>query len=96
MQIQQFLTDVAATGEAGGFDEARKALDSARADLDKVATLEPQLLVQVGEVKAGLEKYQALGVDMAKAYVVHMLAESADKLERLAQSMGESVHKFSV
>jgi methyl-accepting chemotaxis protein len=51
VQVQQFLTDVSATGENGGFKEAQTAYDEAIKDLDSIARLEPMLADQVTQAK---------------------------------------------
>ena len=68
VQIQQFLTDVSATGESGGFKEAKTAYDKAIKDLDTIARLEPQLANQTIKVKESLAKFHTLGTEMANAY----------------------------
>jgi methyl-accepting chemotaxis protein len=69
VQVQQFLTDVSATGESGGFKEAQTAYDEAIKDLDRIARLEPMLADQVTQAKEGLGRFNALGIEMAKAYI---------------------------
>ncbi len=43
VQVQQFLTDVSATGESDGFKEAKTAYDEAIKDLDNIARLNQSL-----------------------------------------------------
>ena len=47
VQVQQYLTDVSATGEADGFREAKAAYEKAIEDLDTLARLQPKLAEQV-------------------------------------------------
>jgi methyl-accepting chemotaxis protein len=68
VQVQQFLTDVSATGEEDGFKEAKTAFDNGLQNLDKLIRLEPQLSKEISSVKDKLGQLHALGVEMAKAY----------------------------
>lgn len=68
VQVQQFLTDVSATGENGGFREAKTAYDEAIKDLDSIARFEPKLADQTAKAKESLGKFNALGIEMANAY----------------------------
>lgn len=68
VQIQQYLSDVSATGEADGFKDAEMAYDSAIKHLGTVAEITPELVGQVAVIKADLAKFYALGIDMANAY----------------------------
>jgi methyl-accepting chemotaxis protein len=69
IQIQQYLTDVSATGESDGFADARTAYQRAGASLDIVAGHQPELGGQVASIKTSLASFHALGVDMANAYI---------------------------
>ena len=69
VQVQQFLTDVSATGETDGFKEAKSAYDEAIKDLDSIARLEPQLAGQAAKAKDDLSRFHTLGIKMANAYV---------------------------
>lgn len=68
VQVQQFLTDVSATGETAGFKEAKSAYDGAIKGLDSIARLEPRLADQIKKTKEDLAKLHELGVEMANAY----------------------------
>jgi methyl-accepting chemotaxis protein len=68
IQIQQYLTDVSATGEADGFKEARTAYDRAVTSLDTLVRLAPALASDVSSTKISLAKFHALGIEMANAY----------------------------
>ncbi len=69
IQIQQYLTDVSATGESDGFADARTAYERAGASLDIVAGHQPELGGQVASIKTSLAGFHALGVEMANAYI---------------------------
>jgi methyl-accepting chemotaxis protein len=69
VQIQQYLSDVSATGEPEGFKDAKKSYDAALNDLGTVATRIPALSGQVAQIKTDLAKFHALGVEMANTYV---------------------------
>lgn len=68
VQVQQFLTDVSATGESDGFKEAKTAYDEAIKDLDNIARLQPKLADQAAKAKDSLGKFHTFGIEMAKAY----------------------------
>ncbi|MFY8092408.1 MAG: methyl-accepting chemotaxis protein [Niveispirillum sp.] len=78
VQIQQWLTDVAATraqdGLDDGFAEAEKARDGARANLKKAADIartmgQTKLVAQIDEVGQTLDPFYDLGVKMAQTYI---------------------------
>ncbi len=69
VQIQQFLTDVSATGDEGGLGEAEKYLEAARGNLDQHAGLIPENQPDIEAIKVLLERFHKSGVAMAKAYV---------------------------
>ena len=69
VQIQQFLTDVSATAEAGGYDEALKANTEAMKNLEIIARLQPDLAAEVGRIGQQVKAFHAVGVKMAEAYI---------------------------
>ena len=69
VQIQQFLTDVAATHEPGGYEEARADLEAARRAAAELAALRPEFAPQVLQLANDIAALHALGVSMAQAYV---------------------------
>ncbi len=69
VQIQQFLTDVAATHDDGGFDEARDNLAAARRAAARLATVRPQSAGRANDLADRIEQLHSLGVRMAQAYV---------------------------
>ena len=69
VQVQQFLSDAAATGQTDGFKEAKAAYVSAFEDLDTLARLQPGLADPIAKAKAGLTRFHAFGIDMATVYI---------------------------
>jgi methyl-accepting chemotaxis protein len=69
VQVQQFLTDVSATAEAGGYDEAQKANAEAIKNLDIIARLQPDLAAEVSRIGQQVKDFHAVGVKMAEAYI---------------------------
>ena len=69
VQVQQYLTDVSATGEPDAFKEAEEAYDNAIKGMDIIARLEPGLSNQVTKAKEDMVKFHGLGVEMANAYI---------------------------
>jgi methyl-accepting chemotaxis protein len=68
-QIQQFLTDVAATHDDGGYDEAREHLAAAATAAGRLATLRPAFASRASDLAQRTEHLHDLGVRMARAYV---------------------------
>ena len=69
VQIQQFLTDVSATAEEGGYEEAAENRKEALENLDRIAELQPAYRAEVGEIRTALETFYEVGRKMAAAYV---------------------------
>ncbi|MGE0386218.1 MAG: methyl-accepting chemotaxis protein [Gammaproteobacteria bacterium] len=69
VQIQQFLTDVSATHDTGGFQEADDHLKSARERLGRLRALSPALHDRIGGIEAALTAVHAVGGEMARAYL---------------------------
>ena len=69
IQIQQFLTDVGATADLGGYDEAQKELSGAMASLDRLEATMPDLTQRVEGFRSDVRSLHEVGVRMAKAYV---------------------------
>ena len=68
VQIQQFLTDVAATGDNAGVADAQKYLDAARRELATLARLDPAHNSDWQALGQDIERIHVLGQEMAKAY----------------------------
>ncbi|MBV8679002.1 MAG: methyl-accepting chemotaxis protein [Aquitalea sp.] len=69
VQIQQFLTDVSATGEADSYKDAEEHYQAVLKNLPVIARLDPQLAGQVGGMQQSIEQFYNVGKRMAKAYV---------------------------
>lgn len=72
-EIQQYLTDSAATGEQDGVEDAIKRLDDARRDLTLIAQLEPSYADLTRDIDERAQRLFDTGKRMVKAY-----AESRD------------------
>ncbi|QLG89714.1 methyl-accepting chemotaxis protein [Chitinibacter bivalviorum] len=68
VQIQQYITDSAATQEQDGIVDAKKALDDAQIKLDKIASLSSNMSGAVTELKAANQKLYDTGLKMVAAY----------------------------
>ncbi|MDK2124863.1 methyl-accepting chemotaxis protein [Parachitinimonas caeni] len=69
VQIQQFLTDVSATGEKDAFDEAKQARADALAALKQIEALVPDLAAQTSQLQTDINGLYDVGVKMAEAYM---------------------------
>lgn len=69
VQIQQFLTDASATGERGGFDEAKAHDDLARQKLTELSKLSPQYGAAARQTQQTIDVFYQVGKDMAEAYI---------------------------
>jgi methyl-accepting chemotaxis protein len=69
VQVQQFLTDVSATGETTGYEEANQNMEAAKEHLAEVSRLLPAYQADVTAIGSALDEFHAVGVKMAKIYV---------------------------
>ncbi|MDD3518845.1 MAG: methyl-accepting chemotaxis protein, partial [Chromatiales bacterium] len=69
VQVQQFLTDVSATGDEGGYEEARQNSEAALKSLTELGTLVPSRATDISRVADQLKAMHATGKRMAEAYV---------------------------
>ncbi|WP_374555534.1 methyl-accepting chemotaxis protein [Aquitalea pelogenes] len=70
VQIQQFLTDAGATGEAGDdYQAAAENLKQAMQNLDVLQTMLPDAASEVGQIKPLVQALHQTGVKMAEAYI---------------------------
>ncbi len=69
VQIQQFLTDVAATHDQDGFSDANENLAAAIANLDQVIRLEPHHETEMVTLKRKVTTLHDAGVKMARDYI---------------------------
>lgn len=69
IQIQQFLTDVSATGNTDGYADGERELKVALATLDRLESRMPELKARLDEIKELLPALHKEGLAMASAYV---------------------------
>ncbi|MDH5180986.1 MAG: methyl-accepting chemotaxis protein, partial [Gammaproteobacteria bacterium] len=69
IQVQQFLTDVSATGNRDGFNEAREHYEQAVTNLKTVASLSPQDAAGVEAIIKRITSLHEIGISMAEAYL---------------------------
>jgi len=69
IQIQQFLTDVGATRNTGGFSEAKDNLNKALQSLTLINQLQPVLKNDTSQLKQKISAMHQSGVKMAHAYI---------------------------
>ena len=100
-QIQQFLTDVSATGERDGYDDAAKNFDAANKDLDVIESLEPSYKTTVEETRDSLNKFNEIGKTMASIYVAKgrdagnvLMKQPATGFDARADELLEKMDKF--
>jgi len=67
-QIQQFLTDVSATGDSDGFKDAQENFQSANKALDDIEKLDPQYKEVIADTREKLGKFLETGREMANVY----------------------------
>ncbi len=68
IQIQQFMTDAAAVGEAD-FSEAGKEREAALSELDRLAGLIPEKRGAIDDLKGAVKRLYETGERMAQAYI---------------------------
>lgn len=69
VQIQQFLTDVAATANPDGFQDAQKNADQAKIALQRLSQLIPQEQSQITAITNSLDELHEVGKKMANVYM---------------------------
>jgi methyl-accepting chemotaxis protein len=69
VQIQQFLTDVAATGDRAGFADAATHYQNAQAHLDQLSMLQPKYSASIKASRNHLNAFYDTGKQMAEAYL---------------------------
>ncbi|WP_374334573.1 methyl-accepting chemotaxis protein [Leeia sp.] len=68
VQIQQFLTDVSATGDGDGFTDAEEHYQALQQSLQQAARLAPELTDEASQVTALSNAFYGVGKEMAKRY----------------------------
>jgi len=57
IQVQQFLTDVSATHDAAGYDEAQKQYDNSKQNLNDFLQMQPKYRSQVKVIKKDIDDF---------------------------------------
>ncbi len=101
VQIQQFLTDAALTGETDSIKEARENLTNLKANLSKIAEIDPTLLEQTTVIGTLGEKLAAVGLEMTKMYwkegqaAGNVIMKRPDTgLDAMSAQLSETLDKF--
>lgn len=68
VQIQQYLTDAALTGESDSIKEAKDNLAELEKNLDELNVLEPQWQGRTEEIRTSSRKLMDIGIEMMDAY----------------------------
>jgi methyl-accepting chemotaxis protein len=68
-QIQQYLTDVSATGERDGFKDAEAHYLSTKALLNELVVLKPESKLLIDDTHSRLESFYEIGKKMAEIYI---------------------------
>lgn len=69
VQIQQFLSDVAATANPDGYQEAQRNVDLAKMTLQKIDKILPSSHVKIETILKNVEEMHQVGKNMAAAYI---------------------------
>ena len=70
-QVQQFLTDVSATGERGGFAEAEAHFQAGNKLLEELALEAPEFKDAVTDTRNKFKEFDETGKQMAEAYIAN-------------------------
>lgn len=74
VQVQQYLTDISATGGLPGYDdglaEAEKAAADAQKMLEALMALYPDESAELNQISAAFDPYYATGTKMAQEYIL--------------------------
>ena len=68
-QIQQFLTDVSATADRDGFNDAKEHYQLALKQLDELKTISPQYGPDADTTRAAIDTFYQVGQRMAEGYI---------------------------
>jgi len=69
IQVQQFLTDAAATAEQDPIEEAEQARERSIASLEHLVALQPDMAARVRDIAPDIRRLHDTGLDMVRAYV---------------------------
>ena len=68
-KVQQYLTDVSATGDRDGFEDAAAHVKSAQTLLEELKILQPESAAQFDQANTELQAFYATGKEMAEIYL---------------------------
>jgi methyl-accepting chemotaxis protein len=97
VQIQQFLTDVSATAERDGFDDANEHLQLARAALHDLSVTDPSLADKSRSLEQRTAQLHETGVIMANAYLQkgrdagNLLMKRADGFDEQSDALAKDL-----
>ncbi len=100
VQIQQFLTDVSATGDKDGFNDAKKHFDRANKNIEKLKQLfneDSNTVKSLNKIKTELNSFYYMGVKMAKTYINTSKEEGnkmMTKFDPISEKLNEDIKKF--
>lgn len=101
VQVQQWLTDVSATHDAAGYEDAEEAAEGVKAGIEKFREMyeeenNSEALRKLGHLEDDFDNYYVLGKKMARAYVAGgveagnaIMREFDEVSATLADEMGE-------
>ncbi|MDF1589565.1 MAG: HAMP domain-containing methyl-accepting chemotaxis protein [Gammaproteobacteria bacterium] len=102
VQVQQFYTDVAATHNTAGFEEAKQHFEAANSGITRLKALRPDLVEQISQAEIDLAKMDTGGRDMAWAYIQGgidagnaMMADPINGLDIRAATLAEEIDRLA-
>lgn len=90
VQIQQFLTDVGATHDEGGYAEARTHERAALEALERLGSRVPSLAAELGDIRDGVTVLRTVGEEMAAAYVANGIAAGNAIMKRPGSGLDDA------
>ena len=97
LQIQQMMTDVSATGDAGGFEEAQTYLEAAQNAISSLQQLEQTDKTLLSEIEQKVTDYYTQGQDMAETYLADGQKAGNEKMKGFDESslaLVQQIQKF--
>ena len=103
VQIQQFLTDVSATHNRAGFEEAKQHRDAALNIAQELRASLPDYQQQIEQLQQGIMNLYASGELMAKAYIVEgreagnaLMQRDNSGFDAMSAQLGKSLEALSL
>lgn len=96
--VQQFLTDVSATHDRAGYDEAKVQAENVRQGIRKLIALEPKKAAFLKEILADFEVFYQAGQKMSEAYITQGLDSGNREMEhfdKTAEAFHLKIEDFS-